>query len=282
MASFITIEAAPRAAVEWIAELCIAQAWTADQGEARELAERWAPQVCTALRNQLDELHRLGRITSYTFNSSSEYMLQGAAFIEPRDSAAVQEAKRRLLDFDGYAEAMARVTPKDFEALCAAVLNALGVEDASTTSYSADEGIDFYGRMKLEPILTVAEGFPGVERQLAVHMIGQAKHYQAIPISTLSIRELVGSVELAKGRAVGSHASPYIDLPMRVCDPVFFMFLTTGRISSDGWRLIDTSGVIGMDGQMIAAFLAQRLSPLGPLETHESRLSEWIHPFRQR
>jgi hypothetical protein len=36
------------------------------------------------------------------------------------------------------------------------------------------------------------------------------------------------------------------------------LFFTTGRISADTWRLLDHSGVVGMDGEMVAAFLADR------------------------
>ncbi|MGB7208061.1 MAG: hypothetical protein WBD27_05315 [Pyrinomonadaceae bacterium] len=87
-------------------------------------------------------------------------------------------------------------------------------------------------------------------------MIGQAKHYNETDASTFAIRELVGSVELAKGRAFGSVAEKYTDLTIKACDPIFYLFFTTGRITANSWRLMDRSGVVGMDGEMIAALLA--------------------------
>jgi hypothetical protein len=89
-------------------------------------------------------------------------------------------------------------------------------------------------------------------------MLGQAKHYRAGQVSTFEIRELVGAVDLAKAGAYGSAMDKYADLRLRVCDPVFYLFFTTGRISSNSWRLIARSGVAAMDGNMIASFLADR------------------------
>ena len=89
-------------------------------------------------------------------------------------------------------------------------------------------------------------------------MVGQAKHYNMTQIGTEHIRELVGSVSLARAGVYGSGTNPLSDLNVRVADPIFLMFFTTGTISANAWQLLNRSGVIGMDGEMIAAFLADR------------------------
>jgi restriction endonuclease Mrr len=133
------------------------------------------------------------------------------------------------------------------------------VERAVVTSYSADEGIDFYGRWPLERHIFPEDIFPTLQRQLSVWMVGQAKHYKATQVSTPDLRGLVGAVTLARGKAFGSGLpDKYQDLNLKPCDPVFCLFFTTGQISSDGWRLLHRSGVVGMDGEMVAAFLADR------------------------
>jgi hypothetical protein len=50
----------------------------------------------------------------------------------------------------------------------------------------------------------------------------------------------------------------YDNLDIRLCDPIFYLFFTTGTISPPGWRLLARSGVVGMDGEMVAAFLCDR------------------------
>lgn len=60
---------------------------------------------------------------------------------------------------------------------------------------------------------------------------------------------------MARARAFATPTS-LPDLEMRLCDPVFYLFFTTGKISRDGWALMRSSGVVGMDGGMVAAFLA--------------------------
>lgn len=48
----------------------------------------------------------------------------------------------------------------------------------------------------------------------------------------------------------------YPDLRIRVADPVFMLFFTTGRISTDGWQLVQKSGFVAMDGEILATFPA--------------------------
>jgi hypothetical protein len=279
LAQRIDLVADPRPVVDMLTELCLDMAWCAEEAGAREEAERLEEPVCIVLRRELSELHRLGRVAPYVFNSSSEYMLQGAAFMEPRDSAEVRAEKDGLSQLQDYLHVLQQLTPEDFEALCAGMLYEVGVQDPHLTRRTGDEGIDFYGRLKLEGLLTANSVSPGVERQLSVWMIGQAKRYYASAASTSHIRELVGAVELAKGQAFGSHGESYIEPRIRVCDPVFCLIFTTGRIALNAWRLIEKSGVIGMDGMMVAAFLSSRVTSTIPGDTVEERVGAWLSKF---
>ena len=250
--------ASPRPVVDVISDLCLVEGWSRHPSEARECAERWQPRVQLILKDDWNSLVSLGRLPFYCFNSSSGYMIQGAAFVEPRDSEDVREAKLRVSRLTSYAEAIFALSPRQFELLCGFILARLGVRDPVVTRYSADEGIDFYGRLEISDIMGPLDTFGNVERQLAVWIVGQAKRYLA-PTSTFHIRELVGTVELAKAQTYASQPFDYVSPPVRVCDPIFYMFLTAGRIGLNAWRLIEKSGVIGMDGQMIAAFLARHI-----------------------
>lgn len=254
----IDLSAPPRPAVDWLTHICVARAWHTTASEAREAAERWETQFLSLVKAELNELHRLCRFAPYTFNSSSEYMLQGSAFIEPQDSPKLQEEKTKRAHFNEYVTALGELTPRQFEAMCTGILGILGVEKPILTKQSGDEGIDFYGHLKLEKHLFSGNKYPGLQHQLAVWLIGQAKLYKAKQVSTFDIRELVGTVELARGAAYGSGDAKYADLKLKVCDPVFYLFFTTGHISKNSWVLLEKSGVVGMDGSMVAAFLADR------------------------
>jgi hypothetical protein len=59
-------------------------------------------------------------------------------------------------------------------------------------------------------------------------MVGQAKHYQAMQSGTPDIRAVVGSIDLARGKAFGSASDKYPDLYIRVYDPVFYLFFRPG------------------------------------------------------
>lgn len=279
----LTIESPPKRAREILAEIALSQSWAESMPVALEFAEQWEMKFIERLQRDYSTLVRMGRTCLFAINTSSEYMIQGAAFVEDGvDSEVVREIKRRYSFIGEYSAAIVSITATQFEWLCRGILTELGVLDAKVTPHSRDEGIDFYGRLKLENLLNGEVVLPGIEARLNVWMIGQAKHYQAQQVATPDIRELVGAVTLARAKAFGSSSqTKYADLDIAACDPVFFLFFTTGQISSDGWRLLEASGVIGMDGGMVAAFLARRQIALNADGEFEGALlTEWIESLK--
>ncbi|NLO08206.1 MAG: restriction endonuclease, partial [candidate division WS1 bacterium] len=254
---FVGIADKPKDITELLADIALAERWFADKDIARERTEQWNSKVLALLRAEREALVNAGRICHYDFNTSSPHMIQGAAFVEPADPPETRSAKSRRAQFDEYVAALSGLSPRHFEALCAGMLRLLDVDDAKTTSYVADEGIDFFGRWHLEKHVFPQDPLPTVQKQLNVWMIGQAKHYQRGQAATPDLRDLVGAVDLARGKAF-SRDDIYQDLSVRPCDPVFYLFFTTGRISTNGWALSERSGVVVMDGDMIAAFLSDR------------------------
>ena len=252
------VDESPRSARDWLVSISLSQQWHSNDSDASEAAEKWEKPFLHLLRLELSGLNELGRFSPFDFNSSSPYLIQGSAFIEPRDDAETKASKRRRAQHNTYATALTRLSPRDFEALCAGLLQSLGVHEPVLTPYSADEGIDFYGEWRPGGDQSSGIASAWVQRQLSAWMLGQAKHHSVGRVSTFEIRELVGAVELAKGSAYASASEKYADLRLRVCDPVFYLFFTTGRISSASWRLIASSGIAAMDGSTIANFLAER------------------------
>lgn len=255
---YLGVDEPPRRARDLLSTIALGEGWSSDRSDAAEKGERWEKAFLKRCRRELSELNSLGRTASFAINSSSPDYLQGPAFPEPADPPEVASAKQARARMGSYVEALQELTPLDFERLCGHFLALLGVQDPKVTSYTADEGIDFYGRLGIDPSLAPDSVYPHFSRQMSIWLVGQAKHYQNTKVSTPDLRELVGSVTLAKTSAFGGGVEKYPDLSIRACDPVFFLFFTTGLVSADAWRLTQRSGMITLDGEMIAAYLSAR------------------------
>jgi|SRR5277367_42240 len=279
VSSRIEITAAPRSVAQLGTVVAAGLKWREGTPPAIEMFEKWTPLVLSLLGRELGELNKLGRFATFAFNSSSPNLIQGSAFIEPSDSASVRDAKTKRAHFGSYLAALRQLSPREFEKLCAGVLQIFGIREPVLTPYSADEGIDFYGQIRLEDHLFPDANFPGVHNQLIAWMVGQAKHYAEGKVSTPEIRELVGAVALAKARAFGSPGEKYYDLLIRACDPIFYLFFTTGRLSANAWGLLERSGVVGMDGEMLSAFLADHSVGLVDGKFQRSALINWLREF---
>jgi len=254
-----------------------------ERADTNDLSTRWHKPVRDYLQAHWDESLDAGHQPRIGFNSSSDYMIQGACYVEPHiDSESVKEQKRQRLHWLDYYEALKNLSAREFEILCKRTLDLLGVGNAHLTRYTGDEGIDFFGRLSLGDLVGHGPLYPRLESSLEVWLLGQAKHYKKVKVATPDIRELVGAVNLGRAHAFGaSDESKYEELRIRVCDPVFMLFFTTGEISVDGWRLSRRSGVIAMDGEMLAAFLADKavgvVKKRGKQSFSPARFRRWLH-----
>jgi hypothetical protein len=235
-----------------------------------EKASLWAPRAKRQLLERWNRSIQYGKQPRFSFNSVSDYKIQGACFVEPCDPPEVKEQKRRRLLWRDYYACLEGLRPEVFERLCSCLLGLLGVPNPVLTPYRADQGIDFFGRMSIADVTGHGPLFPVFETSLVFWLVGQAKHYRDSKISTPDLRALAGSVFLGRARA----------FTIRPCDPVIMLFLTTGQISSDGWALCRKAGIVAMDGEMIAAFLADK--QVGVMTEGEARhfspkvFAEWV------
>lgn len=248
----------PRWVVDIAVEFSVSQGWDVDENLALERAEKWESHILNRLRIELSQLNERGQPAKFSFNSSSENFIQGACFCEPNDSLALLDKKRRRLRYYDYLAALQHISHDQFELLCGKIIALLGVQNPIVTRSSADEGIDFFGKVSLGSYFFPQDLSPTVQRQMEVWLVGQAKHYRAMQAGTPELRDLVGAIALGRAGAFGSSKNPVPEMKIRVADPVFAVFITTGNISGNGWALLKRSGVIGMDGEMVAAFLADR------------------------
>ena len=225
---------------------------------AFELAAQYAPRLKTRLTRLRQEQIEAGIDPWFDFNSSSPHHIQGPCFVEPRDLPEVKAIKQNRLRAQPMRSVLESLSFEEFETVCVATLSLLGARDCHLTKRTRDQGIDFFGQLflgDLEPT-----GFPFVRFQddLKLWIIGQAKHYVGGKVSTPEIRNLVGSVNLARFKEYASTTELMSELPMRSCDPVLVLFLTTGTFTRDAKRLALNSGAILKDVGDLSKFLADR------------------------
>jgi hypothetical protein len=244
-----------------------------------EKAALWAPKVAKRLADHWNESMAQGKQPRFAFNSVSDYKIQGVCFIEPCDTDEIKDQKRRRLRWRDYYDCLRGLTPALFEIVCARLLELLGVPKPILTPYRGDQGIDFFGRMSIGDLIGHGALFPIFETGLVFWLVGQAKHYPDSRISTPDLRALAGSAFLGRARAFPKEeALPQLNI--RACDPIVMLFFTTGEISSDGWSLCRKAGIAAMDGEMVAAFLAdKKVGVEGEGETRKFNnkiFAEWL------
>lgn len=274
---FVAIDAPPKRARDILVLISIDLKWHSNATDAQDAADRWERKFLKRVAEEIAYWENLGRVVQFAINSSAGDMLQGAGYVEPSDSQTLQDEKKIILRSIHYINFFKTMTANDFESLCAGLLGELGVEKPKITPQSRDEGIDFYGRLSLEKMMRGVKVFPGIEKQFAVWLVGQAKHFQKGPVSTLNIRELVGAVILARTRTFSTRPEArYSDLIIRPSDPVFCLFVTTGEFSNDALALIEKTGVIAMDGRMVATFLSERGIGIDNGAFNSPTMTTWI------
>jgi hypothetical protein len=251
----VSIIGPPRPTRNVLLDVIVTSGWLAGS-DAAEKAELWLDRFTIRASFAITEAEQSGRYLPFCFNSSGNDFLQGSCYVEPGDSAEVAEAKRKRSQTLSIFEHCRRMTPRAFEILSGKILNLLRVEKSVVSRRSADQGIDFFGRVPLGQILKPEIINPGAEKHFSVWLVGQSKHYPNTRITTAEIRELVGSVELARAKVFAGSRDPLDELRVRVCDPIIYLFFTTGQFSRDSVALLNRSGVLSFDGLQIGQFLA--------------------------
>jgi len=224
--------------------------------DAQEIAARWNPRFKHLTQIKLNNEEKNDQISTIEFNRINDDYVQGSCYIDSACSENEAEAKRLRSNKIHYVNAFRNISDIEFETTSSRILSLWRVEKDFVTRRSADQGIDFYGRVPFGQIIKPSAIGNGAEKQLKIWLVGQAKNYSATQVSTKDLRELVGSVSLARSKCYAGSKDPLSELDMRICDPVFFLFFTTGNISRDARDLLKKTGVIAMDGSQLATFLA--------------------------
>lgn len=251
----VRIDSAPRSAREIIHSIIITENWF-EGDEANERSEAWARSFLHQARMALNTAIENGEYQGYAFNSRNPDYIQGSCYCEPHDTPDIILAKRKRANSLRLYDAINSRTADDLELLCVKLLTLLGVDDPNGTPRSGDGGVDFYGYSNFGFILKEEILPAGAEKNMRVWFVGQAKHYDKTQVSTKDVREIVGAVALAKAKLFAGAADPMNKFQAKLCEPVFSIFITTGRFSRDSKDLMAKSGIVSMDGPQLGQFLA--------------------------
>ncbi|NYE19618.1 restriction endonuclease [Microbacterium immunditiarum] len=247
----------PMLVLELLEEIGVAEGWFPNLTPA-EIAERcasWRVRFVAFLTKDLDDRASDNRPARYEFNASDPSYIQGSCFPAPGDSPELKQAKALRSQHEQYASAIRAISWREFEGVCRGVLSVLGCDSPKLTKERNDQGVDFFGSLSLEGKLGRSIGLPGVDRNFRTWLVGQAKQYEGT-VSTTELRELAGSVTLARAGVGSDDGSALLGLDMRVFDPVFFIFITAGSLTADTRLLAKRSGIIALDGESLGALLA--------------------------
>lgn len=193
----------------------------------------------------------------------------GSGKPHPDDDEKIQRSKRGRRHVAEILASIRHLDPTEFEKFGAALVKSLGASVSAKTQQTGDQGIDFVGVAKLGDLLDHPKRIFRLAHDMQIDFIGQAKHYPTRTIQPATVRELVGSLELARSRHFSSDKFHLIeDLSLRSFSPLFAILITTGKVSAGARVVADKSGILIRSGEQVATYLAD----LGVGIDHETHL----------
>lgn len=249
----IRLDSPPEDLHDLLSEIAHTAGLRSSLDEAQELVDELIERVRRELDVQMNEAIERGVTWRIEVFGSSHEWIRGAAYLDGSLPGEVSVVRSRRAHIDAAISWLNSLEdPYVFEGLCTTILKSFGCEYPRTSWKSNDGGIDFYGRLSLHGRLDSQMPLGGFDRGAGVWLIGQAKHLRGNSVGVAVIREMVGSVELAR---TGGALRDWPDLDFRPFDPVIMLVFTTGRFTSESMRLLNKSGMLSMDGAQLATFL---------------------------
>lgn len=229
--------------------------WFQSPEEAAERAEYWRDRLVTRLSRLLNEASEENRPNRFEFNSSSGTKIQGFCFVSAADPLDVAEAKAARRFADAYRDHIRSLDDRDFEAICKGILRLIGCDDPVLTKKSGDQGIDVYGELKMTGRLRRAYVLGGPDALMTSWIAGQAKKY-TIPVEVADMHQFVGAYNLARSGVFHGDGVEIKRFDPKPYQPVYLVFLTTGRLTRGAWQIAQRSGIVVLDEPVIASLLA--------------------------
>jgi hypothetical protein len=174
----------------------------------------------------------------------------------------VRVARFRLAP--AFAELLFRLTPRQFEQLCAEVLRSVGCQSITVSQASKDDGVDALAALPMSEALADHTPLHRLAGSMSFLVYAQAKRYSRDrPVEQDEVFEVQGSWTamrhgFANGTLPPEVRSALLRADYRSADPVFLILLTTSRFTAGSEAKADTLGVLLLDGEQIAQLLIER------------------------
>lgn len=250
-----------------------------NDADAEEQASKWEKHFIKSLRYEINSAKSIGRYLPYEINSISQNLVQGGAYIEESDNEAIKEEKQKRLRYSDYMKCLSRVGDDQFEWLSAGIVSLFGALKWGVTKRAGDDGFDCWGEVEFEKDILGVSRYSKVEDKVKFWILGQSKNYKKVRFKTTEFRELIGSYQLAQFGMFGSSEVDEVPFKFRPFEPVLISILTTGIISANTWVLVKKSGVLAMDGEMIAEYLMDKCVGVVDDNFSDERFFEWVESF---
>ncbi|WP_179251258.1 restriction endonuclease [Enemella evansiae] len=235
-----------------MAHLIIDEGLASSLDIAFEIAETVLPAVRVMMSRFQADAESEGTAWRVELYGSGEEWIRGASFADMSLEASVQKVRANRAHVSEVKAELVSLDPSEFERGCTTILKALGCDEPHTSPIRDDGGIDFYGQLKLKGRLDAGLPLGGVDARANVWLLGQAKHYPTRPIQTAALRELVGSVELAR---TGGAIHTWEGLTLNPFDASLMLMFSTGHFTSGSRTLLAQTGILAMNGEQLATFL---------------------------
>lgn len=275
VASEIGPKDAPLQVSAVIAQLSIKNLWE-QSGFHDDFADKVRISVCVELRAILDR-HEEGFYTPFELFGLEDQFIAGRYRPIETDDADTAQAKIRRSQISEIIRAINRLSPDEFELLCQKLPELMEGERQAFKPRANDQGIDFFSRVKFGSLITRSVLGLGRERQLNAWIVGQAKHYKKTVVKTSEIRELVGAIDLARAKIFSSNNDPLENLFIKLCEPIFYCFFSSGQFTSGSKKLMEKAGIIYLEGYDIAQFLADSEVGFEDSSFDEAKFHSWMN-----
>ncbi|WP_120078125.1 restriction endonuclease [Aurantiacibacter odishensis] len=246
---------APQRTIKLLERVIVGEGWA--QGvNAKTLAAESHSTFERFLLKRISAAAESRRLLSFEFSSETTTVVQGSCFIFESDGQEIAEYKRQRSNALPMLQTVQDLSPREFEFLCGVILAKLGVEEPFISPSSNDQGVDFFGKAAFGDLVKKTVLPDAVEENLKIWIVGQAKRKNDTKVGTSDLRELVGSVELARSKIYSSDSEVLEGLSLRLCDPVFSIIVCSGRFTKGSETLLGKAGIIGLDGIQLCQFLS--------------------------